>query len=426
MYKQRLKRWGVTKYSSRNQFPPNRPGYRNQSGLELRAKFIEDGPTARARPDDVQDLSLVSAGRAASAPKLYIRVSSPFAYEEGTYHAIKDYYHASFSSFFAKTLDPPPTDAPQTEAAVTQVRAERTDLFSRFNIALMKLNAQPPDPESLAEGMKIMRVCFARLPALLAGEDPELITSLMDLFRRLQMRGNVFIEEQLRRHILWLAKTPGQPRSTTLLSRLLSHENPFGKDRRSVLTQIAIDAGSRELGPWHFKTLQFKMWHIINCESDMWVLGLMYQQLYHQLEAGTGRDVFDKRHLDMLVNVANHHLRNFDPNDTVKVVNSVLEDPARLAILKDYPDQAYDIYWLAGKAMGKLGKHVEAEPYFREAFRLTAENSEADVAYLSGVMALELNLRDQNRLDEADELSALRQAHIRQSLESVGEKESET
>ncbi|KAH6659258.1 hypothetical protein BKA67DRAFT_8937 [Truncatella angustata] len=440
MYKHRFKLWGLAKYKRPTKeistLQTKKVAYRTRhsgSAVSIKSEDTKpDGskPTERAyRAQLVKSnaLPLHASGSAAIDPRFGI--TSPYFHEESMYHAIKDYYNASFSSLFTWTEISPSTGVVQVKPRLLQIREQLQDLHSRFRIALNKLSGpQPLNPADLAEGIKILRVCFARFPDILAAEDPILISHVLDLIRRVQESGHTFIETQLRRHIFWLAKTRGQPRSTSLLSHALMIELPLDRYHRSLLTEIAVHAFQQYLGPYHFETLQLKMWLLFNREESSFLRGYGLRQLYSQLESDVGKDVFDDRHMDILMNLSSHYFRAGEPESALSVVNYVFLNPARLEALKKVPEILYNFYWLAGKALGKQSKHIDAEGYFRKALSVAQQkldkNATDDSSYLSVMTALELNLRDQDRLNDADEVLAMRQAYIRKSLASVGEQES--
>ncbi|KAK9779753.1 hypothetical protein SCAR479_03360 [Seiridium cardinale] len=452
MYKNRFKRWGLKKYTKASSAGENvrvkkeeqedKPGPVTHNALISRAKGGGNGPLVKAsekrkRPQPTKALLSSTVRKPALAPapsptfsfapRLYTGISSPFVQEESTYHDLKRYYDASFSSFSTWTQTSPSTDVVQLKPGLTQIRDDLQDLHSRFRIAMNKITTQTPSPSDRADGIRILRVCFARLPMVLAAEDPLLINHVLDIIRRLQDAGQDFLEAQFKRHIAWLAQTPGQPYSTSLLWRILMNGIPLDRYHRSLFTQLAVDAFQQHLGKWHFETLQVWMWLLFNREDNAFLRGYGLRELYAQLEAAVGKEVFDDRHLDILMNLASHHLRSEEPEEAVGVVNSVLLDPTRQSVLEAHLGIAYNFYWLIGKALGKQGNHTQAEGYLREALevarRQMGHDDADDAAYLSAMTALELNLRDQGRMNDADDMLEKRQAYIRQSLEKVGETE---
>ncbi|KAI1842486.1 hypothetical protein JX266_011381 [Neoarthrinium moseri] len=436
MYKHRFKRWGVVKYvnalNARKIARLERDDdlhHSSRGALVIRpqATDIATPMASTARPKSTHP----PAGNGAELlPQLYTRVSSPFIRDESAFHSVKLYYDVSFGSSSTWTQVSPSSGVVEVKPNLPQIRDQLQDLHTRFRIALNKLTVKPTNPAELVEGIKIMRVAFARLPLVLASEDPILINHILDLVRRLQDSGQTYLESQLRRHIAALAQAPGQPHSTTIISRILSSGFPLDRDHRVLLTQIVVEEFRQHLGPWHFETLQLEMWYLFNREQDWQSRAYVLRRLYAKVEAGVGKDVFDDRHLDILMNLSSALLRAEEPEQVLEVTGQVFSDSDRRSELDKHPDHAYNFYWLSAKALGKQDKHLEAESYVRMAMGIAKkrvqEDNDDDVTYLSAMEALVTNLRNQGRLSDADEVHNEMQTWIRNSLEKVGEKEDAT
>jgi hypothetical protein len=430
--------------------------------------------------------ALISPSHLAKSPMLdglptpiirpaYLRSPSPFFEEEQIYRVIQDYYDGSFLQGAWPMYVPPGVTTPS--------RRQLSDFYSRFKIAMnLLIEAQsassstsqnkalkapplspgggsaPVAPRNPAEGIKMMRICFAQLPEVLAGEDPQLFNYMLDIVLKLREAGLGFIEAQLLRHLYGLAMAqthsgsgPRRAQSTGLIWKMLGRSSnsngvisngapppaanvgPNGatttttaidRDHASRCMQVMLSQFEKHLGPWHAQTIELmEFWILKRGDTlDAQVRGL--RQLYAGLEAALGRETFDSRHIEMLSNLANLLRRNGRTAEAAAVLDVVLGDPARVLVLRRVPAMAFNVYWLMGKVISLEGRHAEAEGHFRAAIGIAGNIEDTGGAeYLSGLVALEQCLRDQERVEEADLLLLERQALVKQTLEEVGEKE---
>lgn len=428
MYKQRLKLWGLSKYKMRYQ--GDIQDVNAERHLTYRGKVIDTATRSQvlfASTKAVRTGALIQNSPGYRVTPLYIGIASPFTIEENTYHAMRDYYLETFRNIFVPKAHSLPTGIVAIENPLSE---DLQDMYYRFRIGLKKITAQPADPAAQAEGLKILRVCFVRLPAVLRGKDPSLITVIIDLIRRVEESGNTILIDQVRGHICWLAKIPGQPNSVDLLARILQSGLPLNNYHRTLLNQIAVDTISKYAGPWHGQVLELASWVVVNRAMTVEEYGVLYEDLYKRFDEGVGSDVFDGRHLDLIQNMAQNKHQQKDSVGTMLVLNSVLQSPERLAALQQVPVMHFNYRALAGRTLDKGGRHIEAEVHLREAVRLVSlkvnNGDDDDADYIWGLTCLEENLRNQNRAADADGVLALRQKHIRDSLEKVGERESGT
>lgn len=469
MYKTRFKRWGLWKYTRAADIPQilkaktervaeqqptevflngkrvdldkverylrRRGSIRRQ--VESGTLLVQSPPqsssavVARKRPPDrrgstpaasspVSTLSLVSPISPASP--VYLNPPSALRIPEDTYRAIRDYYDGCFSG--RRWVSVSPVDGRvflATETGLQDGNQRLNEFHQRFKLAFRLLQ----DPATTGpEGMKMTRVCFAELPDVLAGEDPTMLYCILDLVRRLREAGMTFLADHLLQYLDGLCDArPGGQRHAmgNIWRNLRLGLADLGPEQTRHCAQIAASRFGAHLGEHHIKTLEAKMWSMFLSDADQDQKEADLRHLHAATEQQPG---FDNRKLFVTCDLASLLRKRGKLAEAAAVVTRVLDDPARDAVLRQFPPMAYNFISVLGKIRVTQGRLVEAEALYRDAIGIAKRaRTDDDSDLLDGLVYLEQCLRAQERHADADAVLAEREAVVRESLERVGEKE---
>ncbi|KAK3935430.1 hypothetical protein QBC46DRAFT_323408 [Diplogelasinospora grovesii] len=442
MYKTRFKRWGLWKH--------------NRAGNVIEIVRLKKQRDAAQKPSQ-----FLLHGRRKPIPT-YLRGPDELQNEEGMYRAIRDYYDGALSAqrwVFNEDISSPSSTGLLVQAKRTSVALRRgTDVWLRFRTALATLEEAAiaessltipcrTTPDKKAQGIKLMRICFAELSQIILSgyESPMLLFWLlhvMTLFREsteLQQSSDPqlgrSVELQLLKHLYELtATTPqGHHHPTARLWRMLwSGGKGIGRDRYHLrlCTNAAVEQFERHIGYLHPRTVELLTFSIFSSTptgaANAQEKEDRFRTLYNQLQTS---EVFDGRHLEVLCCLASHLRRHGKLEEGEALLEEILTDPERAQVLGRFPEDNFNVHSLLGNIKNRLGRPAEAEPLYRKAIgiaKIARRTSNEDSDLFEGLFGLEKSLRDQGRLEEADEVVEEHRALVRESLEKVGEKEDTT
>lgn len=481
MYKTRFKRWGLWKYTRAADIPQilrattervaekkptevflngkrvdldkverylrRRGSIRRQ--VESGSLLVQSPPqsssavVARRRPPDTgwsssssessessspgSTLSLVSPVSPASP--VYLTPPSSLRIPEDTYRAIRDYYDGCFSG--GRWVSVSPVDQRvflSTGGGLQDGNQRLNEFHQRFKLAFRLL--QGPATTG-PEGMKMTRVCFAELPDVLAGEDPTMLYCVLDLVRRLREAGMGFLAVQLLQHLDGLSAARADGRGgrghamAAIWRNLRLGLDELGPEQTRHCAQIAAARFGAHLGEHHIKTIGAQMWSMFLSDASADEKEADLRRLHAATEAGLPGDAFDNRNLMVTCDLASLLRKRGKLAEAAAAVTSVLDDPARAAVLRRFPPLAYNFISVLGKIRAaQPGRLREAEALYRDAIAIAKRaRADDDSDLLDGLVYLEQCLRAQGRRAEAADVLAEREAVVRESLERVGEKE---
>ncbi|KXX79946.1 hypothetical protein MMYC01_202306 [Madurella mycetomatis] len=433
MYKRRFRRWGVWKHE----------GGGDITGV-------------------VEHRSQLNAAQSASA--LIRRIPTPepgdsfeLRNEELMYRAIRDYYDAAFSARrWAFHDDNPGRFTTEQDLQFHRLAVERTkrayndgqEIWLRFRAALNLLERpfggnNGGKEDDFSQGVRLMRVAFAELSlALSDSEPPPLFLWLMQvmvIFSESSIRDFRPVELQLLKHLHGLTSTTaGSPRhATALLWRILwSGGRGIPRDRYhlAICTAIAVEKFTQYLGfshPWTVDLCNFSIFTLRaagtgNPEEKT----TRFRTLLQRLETlGT----YDDRHINVLCCWVNHYWQHGRKGgnqevlrEGIAMLSSILSDPMKAQALEGHPGSGFNLYSLLTSMYHRVGQWELAEFYIRRAIGLAelekAETGE-DGDLFEGLIKLEMALRAQGKISEADAVQEERKRLVKESLERVGEKE---
>jgi hypothetical protein len=470
MYKTRFKRWGLWKYTRAADIPhilkaktervaEHKPTevflngkrvdlekverYLRRRGsirrqVEAGTLTIPSPPSSsshalvpRRRPPDRRGFTPESPGSSVSlvspispTSPIYLTPPTTLRIPEDTYRAIRDYYDGCFAG--ARWVSVSPVDERvflATEAGLQDGNRQLEQFHQRFRLAVQLLG-NPARTGS--EGMKMARVCFAELPDVLAGEDPTMLYCILDLLRRLREGNMDFLACQLLQYLDGLSSATARPNGrrhamANIWRNLLLGQDDLGPEQTRHCAQIAASRFGAHLGEHHIKTLEAKIWSVFLSDATMEEREAFNRNLYSGLEA---LPTFDYRNLKVTCDLASFLRKVGKLDDAAAAVTRVLDDPARDAVLRTFPEMAYNFISVLGKIRIAQGRLVDAEAVLRDAVQIARDNkTDDDSDLLDGLVFLEQCLREQGRTVDADGVLAEHEAVVRQSLERVGEKE---
>ncbi|GAB1312799.1 Clr5 domain-containing protein [Madurella fahalii] len=433
MYKRRFRSWGLWKHDRDNSIAGavrhgSQP-YAAQSALTL----VRRTPTPE--PGDSFELRN----------------------EEMMYRVIRDYYDAAFSARrWVFRSDSPGQAGFEQDPHAHQLAVERTrrafndgqETWLRFRAALNLLErpsagSNGGKEDDFAQGVRMMRVAFAELSTILSDCEPPLLflwlLQVMMIFRESPARDFRPVEMQLLKHLHDLTSTTaGQPRhATALLWRTLwSGGRGIPRDRYHlrICTAIAIEKFTQYLGFSHIWTVDLSNFSIFTLraagDGDPEEKTTRYRTLLQRLEA---LGVYDDRHINVLCCWANHYWQHGRKEGNLEILREgiamltgILRDPRKAQALESYPGSGFNLYSILTSMYYRLEQWELAECYVRRAIVLAeierAETGE-DGDLFEGLIKLEMVLRAQGKISEADAVQEERKRLVKESLERVGEKE---
>ena len=385
--------------------------------------------------------------------------------EERMYRALRDYYDASFSArrWAFDGVNTPERDSPSHKLAIQQTRKANNDCqetWWRFRAALSILerhvhstaagNNPITKDGDFAQGVLLIRIAFAELSALLSAvESPELFPSLlyvMILLNESPLLDFRPVEIQLLKHLHDLTSLSSNAPSTsrhvhptaTLWRTLWSHGRGLPRTRHALsqCNRIAVAALTAYIGPLHPCTINLTNFSIFslsrNGTGDPEDKSLRFRRLLSQLETETS-PVYDARHVDVICCWASH-LRHHGcaQNDLailhqgIALLEGVLTDPDKSKAVEGHIGGAFNMCSLLTSMYDKLQRWDVAEGWMRRgigyAERERAETGE-DGDLLEGYIGLEVVLRAQGKVEEAEGVREERRMVVRGRLEGVGERE---
>ncbi|KXX73394.1 hypothetical protein MMYC01_210353 [Madurella mycetomatis] len=424
MYKRRFRRWGLWKHSEDSQdTAQDCTGTGPDLNVELTGKLIPPAPAAR--------VAVRKSAVSLKAPIPEPGGSYTLRNEEMMYRAIRNYYDAAFSAqrwTFSGHVRSRAASAEDFHAHQPAVNRTK-DIFEagletwECFLAAQDLLERPDrgskggKGDDFAQGIRLMRVAFARLAQLLASdsEPPFLFFWLMQIF------------------ILFLES----PHPTAQLWRilLLGGISP-NRFYLHICADIAIEIFKRQIGPYHRWTVSLRNFSIVNLHrrgtGDPEDKTARFRHLLQQLEAHSGYDI---RHIDVLCAWSSHYLYSSSTmpgssqemlDQGIGMLEGVLRDPKKARAMRDNLGGGFNVYSLLASMYEKQERWDEAERAIRSAMELaelqlarTGENLDL----YEGNVQLEIILRGQGKMQEADDAEEARKRLVREALEKVGESE---
>ncbi|KAK0627363.1 hypothetical protein B0T14DRAFT_563172 [Immersiella caudata] len=436
MYKTRFRRWGLWKHCCPS-----------TSGSDDRGR-IQQALTRRHRT----------------------RAPNEWRDEELLYRTIRDYYDGAFwsrrwaSDFGGSTLSAEGTGELAIQRTKDAFRLGDEN-YVRFRAAALLIerpshgnnNGKAGD---FAQGVRLMRICFAELSrVLLAGPDtmesPTMVIWLMYimvLFRESSARDFRPVEVQLLGHMRGLTSSEGSTSEnrarhpTAGLWRALSLAGStgggsrFASDRHFInkCAAIALDRFSHHIGYFHPWTVDLRGFAIgllrPNGTGPAEEKTARFMELLRELEAETG-GVYDMRHINAICCWASHYrhhgVRPENPDlsalgEGISMLEGVLDDPGKRPAVEKFPDGAFNMHSLLARMHQELRRYDVAERYMRRGVELAMrarDHTGEDGDLFEGLNGLEVILRAQGKAAEADAVQEDRKRLVIETLESVGEKE---
>ncbi|KAH8880574.1 hypothetical protein GQ53DRAFT_535268 [Thozetella sp. PMI_491] len=436
MYKTRFKRWGLWKNTRAAdvtdiilQRPDTKQPAADGSHLLVNGRLLDkkkvDAYIKRRRrqviarlgqhPDGMSSLMVASspAARPVDAP-------SGFRAEEYLYRGVRDYYNSRLSSGWW-TWNSVTSVRHGTEAEIKATQLQG-DFFERFKLAIPMLR-DPTDRG--AEGVKMMRICFAEVGKLLQGECTMLLFCILAIMSHLRRVGDNlhFLQVQLLRHLASLSAALKHPTASIWHALHQSVASQSLDNYRSFqCCNVVISELDKALGPLHAKTAEWAVVSMTFADDDLDVREERYRRLISGLDAlGT----FDERHAGVRMNYSAFYLRYAKYEESAEVILEILRDPDKVKVLQNDPFILYKLWWRMGQIRYLQHNYSEAEVYYGEALKIARARFELGekAKLLDCLASIEKCLRDQGKTTEADAVLTEREGLVRASLESVGEKE---
>lgn len=371
------------------------------------------------------------------------------------YRAIRDYYDAAFATQRWTFDGENPSTVVRPDLATHELAVQRTsqafkageELWVRFRTALNLLERPSRGNNGgkqgdFAQGVRLMRVAFAELSHLLSDCEPPLLffslVQVMMLFRESSARDFRSVETQLLKHLHDLTSTAtGAPRHpTALLWRILWAGNRGVLRNRYQLCMcaaVAIEKFSQYIGYSHLWTVELSNFSIYTLHAagtgDPEDKTTRFRNLLQQLET---LETYDARHLNVVCCWANHYwLHGKQGNvemleEAITLLEGVLRDPRKRQAVEEHADPGFNVYSLLTSIYDRLGRWDVAEQRIRSAIKLAERDwltTGGDGDLFEGLNRLEIVLRAQGKIDEADAAQQERKRLVKESLERVGEKE---
>ena len=450
MYKSRFKRWGLWKNTRAADVveiirqKAQRDANQQPTDFFLNGKQVDiekvEAYIKRRRKQLNAGLRNSRAGNPSNAlvsrtpePDIFVTLPSPsllsspgsIKFGEDTYKAFRDYFDASLSMGRWEFQSEQSSELADVEGqAANKVLL---DFYQRFKAAVPLIH----DPEKTggAEGMKMLRICFAELPDIVRGEDPMLLYCILALLKRLHEYENTrFLAIQLARQLEALSAATaqgenGQRHPMQCLWRTIVEGIESDEDYRpEEAAPIVIDMFKRHLGAYHSMTIE---WCTVNTfltnDSDE----AKEDRLRSLCSAMDRLGTFDERHVGVRMNLV-AHVRKFPEklDEAAGLVSEILDDPARNEELRKLPNNAYNYVSLLAEIKQLQGDLVESEKLYWDCLGIAKDKLDINQSdLLHCLRALEENLRLQGKNDKADAVLEERRVAIKESLERVGEEE---
>ena len=411
MYKSRFRRWGLWKHN----------------------------PTSREPP------SLIC----------HTRAPDELHGEETVYRAISDYYNGAFSARrWAYDNDNPlgQQDCLAVERTNSAL-ARGNEIYVRFRAAVLLLERPSRGNNGgkagdFAQGVRLIRISFAELSDILLGSNieppllPLWLMYVMVLFRESSIRDFSPVDLQLRKHLVDLtsSSTPAarERHPTSLLWHTLippnasHHSVPLSRHHLNTIAGLATSLFSSHIGPFHPWTIELSNFAIglllPNGHGPPQKKTARFQSLLGQLDT---LPVYDLRHINTVCCFASHyrHHGKHDPSTLhsgISLLEGVLTNPIKGQVVREHPDHEFNMYSLLANMNDQLGRWAVAEGWMRrgvELARRKRQRTEEDGDLFEGLNGLEVVLRAQGKVEEADAVLEERRGLVREALEGVGEKE---
>ncbi|CAI4215837.1 unnamed protein product [Parascedosporium putredinis] len=356
-------------------------------------------------------------------------------HEEMVYRALRDYYDGAFAArrwAFEGDHDR------QAIARTQKAMRAGEETYSRFRAAVLMLERPSCGNNrgktgDFAQGVRLMRISFAELPRFVCPSsscEPPLLPLWMmyvtALFRESSARDFRPVERQLLRHLHELTVSPpgvgGPVHPTAVLWRTLwlgiqnGPSNYASSGRRhhlAMCANIAVERFSRQIGPLHPWTVELRGLAIglihPNGEGNPDDKTRQFRSLLQDLE--NQHPTYDPRHI-VVVSCWASHYRHHGVNQALSI--------------DKYPDGAFNVYSLLANMSYRLHRWDVAEESIRHATALARRHREEtgeDGDLFEGLNGLEVILRAQGKVVDADTVQEERQRLVRDGLERVGEKE---
>lgn len=306
-----------------------------------------------------------------------------------------------------------------------------------------------------AEGVKMVRICFAELPRIMSGdltvqtpagrgvaaqglgpEDPHFMVIVLIVLQAIRKQGEKlrWIEVQFAKYIADLAASLPGGRPTALVWAAIRDAviNRSLDDKFSfMLCQASVDICRRYLGPLHAKTMELTIAGVCNFDFEGTPQEVVERQegVFRELLDGLnslGQDTpFDERHAGIRMNLAtfyNFH-KMWDKAEALAL--ETVSNKWMLEESKRYRGLVFKYYYDLGKARYMQGKYeLAVESYkdaIEEAKREMRVHMGGEANVIEGLTFLETCLRDMGRVDEAEEAVKEREMWVKEGLKGAGE-----
>lgn len=369
--------------------------------------------------------------------------------EETLYRAVRDYYNGAFSARRWAYED----DSPLAVERTNQALARGNEIYVRFRAAVLLLERPSRGNNGgkagdFAQGVRLIRISFAELSNILLGstmEPPMLplwLLYIMLLFRESPARDFSPVEIQLRKHLAGLTSsstlTARVRHPTSLLWRALvppadTHQSlPLSRHHINTIARLATSLFSSHIGLLHPWTVDLSNLAIgllsPNGRGPPQEKAARFQSLLHQLDT---LSVYDLRHINTVCCFASHYRHHgvYDPSalhSGIALLEGVLQNPIKEQVVREHPDQEFNMYSLLANMNDKLGRWAVAEGWMHKGVELARRERERtgqDGDLFEGLNGLEVILRAQGKVEEADTVMEERKKLVREALEGVGERE---
>ncbi|KAH8880266.1 hypothetical protein GQ53DRAFT_545244 [Thozetella sp. PMI_491] len=445
MYKSRFKRWGLWKNTraadvveiirqKQQRDASQQPGEYYLNGKQVDIGKVEAYLKRRRKQLDASLMHLrigennTMVWRTPS-PDIFLSCPSPNYLQSPTtikigedmFKAFRDYYEGQMSR--GRWAFGPDTSAALVNAEGSQGNRILMNFFQRFKSALPMLEDPVRDG---AEGMKMLRICFAELPEVVQAEDPMMLYCILSLIRRIQSypRSKFLLQELLNQLDAAASGLERDfPHPTRQLWKAIRDGLQAGDSYRpESAAPIIVDVLKRHLGAYHAKTIEW--FCLMTFMMDLTQEG-KEARLRSLCDAMDNLGLFDERHMGVRMNLI--ALIRKDPEkleDAAQLALEVIDDPVRYSELLKHPDTAYNYLSLLAEIRQSQGDLAESERLQRECLKVARaklEVNESDL--LHALRELEEVLRVQGKYDEAEVIAEERKLALKESLERVGEEE---
>jgi len=393
------------------------------------------------------------------------------------YRAIRDYYDGAFLSRrwvfeFGTGTSTAASDNQHEQQLATQRTSQAIragdEIYVRFRAAVFLLERpfhgnNRGKAGDFAQGVRLMRISFAEVSRIFLGgtehmESPMMVLWLiyiMVMFRESSARDFQPVEAQLLRHLCALTSLSSSSSSSSYQGTSSGERHPtadlwlalcsggrgqFASDRHFITAcaEIAIERFSHHIGYFHPWTVDLSGLAIgllhPNGAGPAEDKTMRFRDLLQNLESETG-GVYDLRHINTICcwasHCRHHGCRPGNPDlgmleEGIALLEGVLDDPVKGPVVEGYPDGAFNMYSLLTRMHHELKRSDVAERYMRRGADLARrqwERTGEDCDLFEGLNGLEVVLRAQGKIAEADAVLEERKKIVRERLEMVGEKE---